>query len=54
MDLPINDEELKIIISALNPQTELCEKLHIIMEIREKYPDGPYKKIAREQFGFVI
>ena len=54
MDLPINDEELKTIISALNPQTELCEKLHIIMKIREKYPDGPYKKIAREQFGFVI
>ena len=54
MDLPINDEELKQIISALNPQSELYEKLHIIMEIREKNPDGPYKKIAREQFGFVI
>jgi len=54
MELPINDEELKAIIAALNPQTQLYEKLHIIMKIREKYPDGPYKKIAREQFGFVI
>mgnify|MGYP000276352733 FL=1 len=54
MDLPINDDELKQIISALNPQSELYEKLHIIMEIREKHSDGPYKKIAREQFGFVI
>ena len=54
MELPINDEDLKVIVSALNPQTKLYEKLNIIMEIREKYPDGPYKKIAREQFGFVI
>ena len=54
MDLPINDAELKEIISSLEPQSELYKKLHIIMEIREKYPDGPYKKIAREQFGFVI
>ena len=54
MDLPINDIELKEIIAALNPQSELYEKLHVIMEIRERHPDGPYKKIAREQFGFII
>ena len=54
MDLPINDAELKEIISSLEPQSELYKKLHIIMEIRDKHPDGPYKKIAREQFGFVI
>ena len=54
MDLPINDEELKAIVAALNPQSDLYQKLHTIMYIRETHPDGPYKKIAREQFGFVI
>ena len=54
MDLPINDEELKAIVAALNPQSDLYQKLHTIIYIREKHPDGPYKKIAREQFGFVI
>ena len=54
MELPINDDELRHIVSALDTQSELYKKLHIIMEIREKNPDGPYKKIAREQFGFVI
>ena len=30
------------------------QKLKIIKEIREENPGGAYKKIAREQFGFVI
>lgn len=54
MELPINDEELKTIIAALNPQSELYQRLHVILEIREGHPNGPYKKIAREQFGFVL
>ncbi len=56
MDLPINDKELKTIINALRlgGDTSLYQKLNIIHQIREENPGGPYKKIAREQFGFVI
>jgi len=56
MDLPINDKELGIIVNALllGGDSSLYQKLKIIKEIREENPDGPYKKIAREKFGFVI
>jgi hypothetical protein len=56
MDLPINDNELATIVGALRlgGDTSLYQKLKIIKEIREENPDGPYKKIAREQFGFVL
>lgn len=56
MDLPINDKELATIVSALRlgGDTSLYQKLNIIKEIRDNNPGGPYKKIAREQFGFVI
>ena len=56
MDLPINDQELSTIVGALRlgGDTSLYQKLKIIKEIREENPGGPYKKIAREQFGFVI
>jgi len=56
MDLPINDKELNTIVSALRlgGDTSLYEKLKVIKEIREENPGGPYKKIAREKFGFII
>ena len=56
MDLPINDKELSTIVSALRigGDAALYQKLNIIKQIREENPDGPYKKIAREQFGFVL
>ena len=56
MDLPINDKELKTIVNALRlgGDTSLYQKLNIIHQIREENPGGSYKKIAREQFGFVI
>ena len=56
MDLPINDKELNTIVSAfrLGGDAALYQKLKIIKEIREENPGGAYKKIAREQFGFVI
>ena len=56
MELPINDDELNIIVSALRlgGNAALYQKLKIIKEIREENPGGPYKKIAREQFGFII
>ena len=56
MDLPINDKELATIVSALRlgGDAALYQKLTRIKEIREENPGGAYKKIAREQFGFVI
>lgn len=56
MDLPINDEELATIVSALRlgGDAALYQKLKIIKEVREENPGGPYKKIIREQFGFII
>ena len=56
MELPINDDELNTIVSALRlgGNAALYQKLKIIKEIREENPGGPYKKIAREQFGFII
>ena len=56
MDLPINDKELATIVSALRlgGDASLYQKLNKIKEIRDANPGGPYKKIAREEFGFVI
>ena len=56
MDLPINDRELATIVSALHlgGDTALYQKLKLVKEIREENPGGPYKKIAREEFGFVL
>ena len=56
MDLPINDKELSTIVSALRigGDAALYQKLNTIKQIREENPDGPSKKIAREQFGFVL
>ena len=56
MELPIDDNELNTIVSALRlgGDAALYQKLKIIKEIREENPGGSYKKIAREQFGFVI
>ena len=56
MDLPINDKELATIVKALTlgGDVALYQKLKTIKEIREDNPGGAYKKIAREQFGFVL
>jgi len=56
MDLPINDKELGTIISAmrLGGDAALYQKLKRIKDIRDANPGGPYKKIAREEFGIVI
>ena len=32
----------------------LAEHIKDLIEIRENNPDGAYKKVAREQFGFVL
>ena len=56
MDLPINDKELATIISALRlgGDAALYQRLVRVKEIRDANPGGPYKKIAREQFGFTL
>jgi hypothetical protein len=56
MELPISDKELATIISALllGGDTSLYQKLKKIKDIRDANPGGPYKKIAREEFGFVM
>lgn len=53
MDLPINDEELNMIINAmtLGGNTALYQKLKLVKELREQ--NLPYKKILREQYGMV-
>ncbi len=53
MDLPINDQELNTIISALTlgGNTALYQKLKLVKELREQ--ELPYKKILREQYGMV-
>ena len=54
MDLPIDNKELSTIISALHlgGDTALYQKLKLVKDLREQ--DLPYKKILREQYGYVI
>ncbi len=63
MDLPIDDKELEIIVTQLwksrknvgEPLVEpLYEKMKLIKQVRDDNPDGPYKKILREQHGMII
>ena len=63
MDLPIDDKELEIIVRQLwksrknvgEPLVEpLYEKIKLVKEVRDANPDGPYKKILREEHGMVI
>ena len=53
MDLPINDDELNTIISAMTMggDTALYQKLKLVKELREQ--NLPYKKILREQYGMI-
>lgn len=53
MDLPINDNELSTIVSAMTMggDTALYQKLKLVKELREQ--GLPYKKILREQYGMV-
>ena len=54
MDLPINDEELLTIVAALKlgGDTALHNKLKLVTELRAL--GKPYKKILREQYGYVV
>ena len=54
MELPINDEELDTIISALRlgGDVALYQKLNIVKDLRKDNLHD-YKKIAEQRFGFV-
>ena len=63
MDLPIDDKELEVIVTQLwksrknvgEPLVEpLYEKIKLVKEVRDANPNGPYKKILREEHGIVI
>ena len=56
MDLPVNDQELATIISAmhLGGDTALYQKLKLVKETRDANPGGSYKKILRETHGMGI
>jgi hypothetical protein len=57
MDLPINDDELGRLVwwtQHMMGEEELHGRLKLVKEVRDENPDGPYKKILREQHGMVI
>ena len=56
MDLPINNEELATIVSALHlgGDSALYQKLKLVKGTIDENPGGPYKKILRESHGMVI
>ena len=56
MDLPINDNDLETIVKALalGGDSRLYFLLKQVKEVSDANPDGPYKKILREQHGMVI
>jgi len=51
MDLPLDDRELRKIISRLEP-CELREKLELVLQVKQT--SSCYKKILREKYGMVI
>tara|TARA_B100000287_G_scaffold144742_1_gene136578 strand:+ start:204 stop:374 length:171 start_codon:yes stop_codon:yes gene_type:complete len=56
MDLPIDDKDLDIIVKALalGGDSRLFFKLKEVKEVRDANPNGPYKKILREEHGMSI
>ena len=56
MELPITDKDLETIVNALalGGDARLYHLLKEVKQVRELNPDGPYKKILREQHGMVI
>ena len=54
MNLPINDNELQKIISALGfgGDAALYHKLKLVKELKDQ--GLPYKKILREKYGVIV
>ena len=55
MDLPINDQDLDTIVTALalGGDARLYHLLKEVKQVRDANPDGPYKRTLREK-GIVI
>ena len=53
MELPINDNDLETIVNALSlgGDARLYHLLKEVKKVRDNNPDGPYKKILREEKG---
>ena len=56
MDLPIDQKDLKIIVNALSlgGDARLYHLLKEVKQVRDLNPNGPYKKILREEKGISI
>ena len=56
MDLPINDHDLDTIVKALalGGDARLYHLLKEVKQVRDENPDGPYKRILREQKGILF
>ena len=56
MELPINDNDLETIVKALSlgGDARLYHLLKEVKEVRDNNPDGPYKKILREEKNISI
>ena len=56
MELPINDKDLATIIKALSlgGDARLYHLLKEVKQVRDDNPDGPHKKILREERGIEI
>ena len=56
MELPINDNDLATIVNALalGGDARLYHLLKEVKKVRDDNPDGPYKKILREEKGIEI
>ena len=56
MDLPIDDKDLSTIVNALalGGDARLYHLLKEVKKVRDDNPDGPYKKILREEKGIEI
>ena len=63
MDLPIDKEEFDDIVDALCSEhhdwekrefrDKLYQKMKLVQKVMNENPDGPYKKILREEHGMV-
>ncbi len=57
MELPIIDVELGRLVwgtQHMLGEEALHKRLKLVKEVRDANPNGPYKKILREEHGMVI
>ena len=61
MDLPIDKQEFDYIVTALcrcrkseDKCGDLYSKMKLVQEVMDANPEGPYKRILREEHNMVI